>query len=72
MTNDQSTNVDAVAAELDERALETVTAAGTTHTGGRFMLDVSGHNVGLVTQQPQGGQGQGGGSKGIIAVLIGL
>jgi len=31
---------------LDDDMLDLVVGGGQTHTGGRFMLDVAGHNVG--------------------------
>ncbi|WP_293675861.1 hypothetical protein [uncultured Phenylobacterium sp.] len=41
-----------VAAVLDDDALDTTVGAGDTSTGGRFMLDVAGHNVGYAAPTP--------------------
>lgn len=42
------------AAEIDEAKLDEVAggAAGRTYTGGRFQLDIGGHNVGFLQPSP--------------------
>ncbi|MGE0860468.1 MAG: hypothetical protein AB7I01_07575 [Gammaproteobacteria bacterium] len=52
MADDKDTPAVEESRELSDAELDKVVGGGTNHTGGRFMLDIAGHNVGFAQSPP--------------------